>query len=408
MDNFSSVMFNGEQVDRVVLNGQEVWRVSNNIPENFTPYTVGLLSDIHIYTGTDSTQSQADFERALSYYEAQEPMMVLAAGDLTVTGTDTEFAKYTEIRDTSSIPFFETTGNHEASGYYTYPYKSKVGDENCIAYHFYNLVGKDFCYYLKGDKYVGWRLSLGDDGVPHGETVEYASGVTIPDGDVYVFVGVLGDANNGLFFEQEMQWLKDTLEANRNRRCFVIEHCRADRLRYDSAQGTWVEDRYANYVSGNYGGVYRKPLWGQADNRQDGKNARCFEQLMSHYTNCIWLHGHSHMSAKTAVALGEHGVTPYLYDTYFGDAYSVSDFDASTDNTKYSYSVHISSCAEPRNEGVDNSAGSEGCLMLVGVNDITIKYIDFTTNAVLVEYNISTSRDTIPAGTFTTDTGLVT
>ena len=218
MDNFSSVMFNGVKQDRVMLNGQEVWRVSNNIPENFTPYTVGLLSDIHIQDSTtESSQSQTDFARALSYYAEQSPMMVLAAGDLTEVGSDAEFAKYTEIRDTSSIPFFETTGNHEASGGRTY--KSKITDANCIAYKFYDLVGKDFCYYLKGDRYVGWRLSLGDDGAPHGEVIECESGVTIPDGDVYIFVGVLGDANNGLFFKQEMQWLKDTLEANRNRRC---------------------------------------------------------------------------------------------------------------------------------------------------------------------------------------------
>ena len=396
MSNFSSVMFNGVS--------QEVWRAASNEPTDFTPYTVGLLSDIHIYNGSDDdTQSHSDFARALSYYEEQSPMMVLAAGDLTVNGTDGEFAKYNEIRDTSSIPFFETTGNHEAASGRTY--KTKVTDENCIAYKFYDLVGRDFCYYLKGNKYVGWRLSLGADGVPHGETVEMESGVTIPNGDVYIFVGVLGDANNGLFFQQEMQWLKDRLEANRNRRCFVIEHCRAERLLYDSTQAKYVEDRYANYVSGNYGSKYIKPLWGQADNIYDSANARCFEQLMAHYTNCIWLHGHSHMSAKTAVS---HGVTPYLYDTHFGDAYSAYNFDASANNTKHSYSVHISSCAEPREETGVNSAGSEGCLMMVDKDDITLKYIDFTTNDVLVEYTIPTSRDSIAAGTFTDVTGLVT
>ena len=401
MNNFSSVMFNGVKHDRVILNGQEVWRCNNNIPTDFTPYTVGLLSDIHIYTSTDDTQSQTDFARALSYYEAQNPMMLLAAGDLTVNGTDAEFAKYKEIRDTTSLPFYETTGNHEASSARTY--KTSITDENCIAYKFYDLVGKDFCYYLKGDKYVGWRLSLGADGTPQGEVVERASGVTIPNGDVYIFVGVLGDANNGLFFQQEMQWLKDTLEANRNSRCFVIEHCRADRLKYEN--GKYTEDQYADYVSGNYGSKYIKPLWGQADNIYDGKYARCFEQLMSHYTNCIWLHGHSHMSAHTAAT---HGVTPYLYDTHFGDAYNAYNFDASASNTRHSYSVHISSCAEPRNEGVDNSAGSEGCLMVVGRTDITLKYIDFTTNAVLVEYTIPTSRASIAAGTFTDVTGQVT
>lgn len=396
--NFSKVFVNGSPVDRVHLNGIKVWEKDNG--EGY-PYTVGLLSDIHIYTGTDDTHSQADFARALSYYEAQNPMMLLAAGDLTVNGTDGEFAKYKEIRDTSPIPLYEVTGNHEASSGRTY--KASITNENCIAYKFYDLVGKDFCYYLKGNKYVGWRLSLGADGAPHGETVELESGVTIPNGDVYIFVGVLGEANNGLFFQEELQWLKDTLEANRNSRCFVVEHCRADRLRYDTTQGKYVEDRYAAYVSGNYGSKYIKPLWGQADNTGEGKKARCFEELMSHYTNCIWLHGHSHMSAKTAVS---HGVKPYLYDTHFGDAYNAWNLDASANNTKNSYSVHISSCAEPREETGVNSAGSEGCFMTVEKNKVTVRYVDFTTSETLTEYTIPTSRGSITAGAFVDPTGL--
>ena len=94
--NFSKVFVNGSRVDRVHLNGIKVWEKDNG--EGY-PYTVGLLSDIHIYTGTDDTHSQADFARALSYYEAQNPMMLLAAGDLTVNGTDGEFAKYTVVNE---------------------------------------------------------------------------------------------------------------------------------------------------------------------------------------------------------------------------------------------------------------------------------------------------------------------
>lgn len=403
MNNFSSVIFNGVEHDKVVLNGQEVWYRNNNIPINFEPYTVGLLSDVHISTeNTDDTKSQTDFTRAINYYNSNNPKMVLVAGDLTVEGTDSEFAKYNELKNTANIPYYETTGNHEASSGRTY--KANITNSNCIAYKFHNLVGRDFCYYLKGNKYVGWRLSLGADGTIQSETVEIVANVTIPNGDVYIFVGVLGDANNGLFFQEELQWLKDVLEENRNNRCFVIEHCRADRLRYDSTQGRYVEDRYADYVSGNYGSKYIKALWGQADNSSEGKFARCFEELLSHYTNCVWLHGHSHMSAKTGV---NRGVNPYLYDTHFGDSYNAWNFDASANNTKYSYSVHISSCAEPREETGVNSNGSEGCLMLVERDSITIKYIDFTTNEMLIEYTIPTSRDTIEGNTFVDPVSLV-
>lgn len=403
MNDFSSVMFNGIEQDEVVLNGETVWRRNNNEPIDFEPYTVGLLSDVHISTeSTDDTKSQTDFARAINYYNSANPKMVLIAGDLTVEGKDGEFAKYNELKNSSNVPFFETTGNHEASSGRTY--KSSIKDGNCIAYKFYDLIGKDFCYCLKDNKYYGWKLSLNADGTIHSEVRESQLAFTIPEKDVYIFVGILGDANNNLFFQEELQWLKDTLEENRNNRCFVIEHCRADRLRWDSSQGKYVEDRYADYVSGNYGSKYIKALWGQADNSSDGKYARCFEELMSHYTNCIWLHGHSHMSAKTGV---NHGVKPYLYDTHFGNEYSVSNFNASVSNTRYSYSVHISSCAEPREEIGVNSEGSEGCLMVVNQDSITIKYIDFTTNEILIEYTIPTSRNTVAANSFADPTGLV-
>ncbi len=328
--------------------------------------------------------------------------MVLSAGDSTESGTNEEFSAYTQIRDSANIPVFEVTGNHDASSRKTY--KSDITNPDCIAYKFNDLVGKDFCYYLKGDKYYGWKLTLSKDGKPTGELTERSSGVTIPDGDVYIFVGILGDINNNLFFAEEMQWLQGVLEENRNNRCFVTEHCRADRLQWDSSQNKFVADNYADYVSGNYGGKYIKALWGKADNTSDGKYARCFEELMSHYTNCIWLHGHSHMSAKTAVA---HGTTPYLYDTYFGDAYNANSFNASQNNKTHSYSVHIPSCAEPREENGVNPAGSEGCLMTVKENEVIFTYIDFTTGGVITEFTLPTVRNIIPENTFTDVTGLI-
>ncbi len=366
------------------------------------PYTVGILSDIHIQTGAvDSSQSQTDFARALEYYENKAVSMVVAAGDLTDNGINEEFARYTAIRDESNLPFYEVTGNHEAATVRTY--KSNIGDSNCIAYQLYDLIGKDFCYYLKGDQYVGWRLRL-VDGVPQGEKVAYSSGVVIPQGDVYIFMSILGDANNGLFFDGQLRWLQEVLEENRNNRCFVIEHCRAERLKYDSTQEKYVEDLYAGYVSGNFFGKYLKALWGQASNMSNSKRARCFERLMSHYTNCVWLHGHTHMSAKLGA---ENGAEPALYDKYFGNAYDPDYLKFSADNTEYSYSIHVPSCAEPREETGANAGGSEGCLMLVSQNSITIRYIDFSTDTVLTEYTLPTGRDTIPAGTFYDETGIV-
>ena len=236
MNDFGSVVFNGTDISKVILNGVQVWNKGVN-PIGY-PYSIGILSDIHISTATsDSTQSQSDLVRALSYFSDAGAKMVCASGDLTDNGTDAEFAAYKQLRNSINIPVFETTGNHEASSGRTY--KSVITDENCIAFHFHNLVGHDFCYYLKGDKYYARRYSL-LDGVLTYQDITQDSNVDIPNGDIYVFVGILGDRNNGLFFDEELQWLKDVLEKNRNNRCFVIEHCRAERLVYDSSLGRYT------------------------------------------------------------------------------------------------------------------------------------------------------------------------
>lgn len=400
MNNFGRVIFNSEDISKVVLNGETVW--NKGISPIGYPYTIGVLSDIHIDVSTsEETHSQSDLNRALSYYENLDAKMIVASGDLTVMGTNAEFAAYKQIRDAATIPVFETTGNHEASSGRTY--KSVVTDENCIAYHFNDLVGHDFCYYLKGNKYYARRFSLSDGALIY-QDITQDSNVDIPNGDVYIFVGILGDRNNGIFFTEELQWLKDVLESNRNNRCFVIEHCRAERLVYDSSSGKYTADNYAHHVSGNYNSTYLKPLWGDATNKYDSKNAVIFESLMAHYTNCVWLHGHTHQSAHLAKDTGDMVAS---IDKYFGDKYNAWSLDAGDSNTKYSYSIHISSCAEPRETNGANPNGSEGCVFVVDVNSITVKYIDFVTNEKVLEYTIQTPRRTIQAGTYSDSTGTI-
>lgn len=388
-----SVFFNGIEQSSVVMNRKTVW--GKGVSPIGYPYSFGVLSDIHISATTgEETQSQSDFTRALNYYSNADVKMVCSSGDLTDNGTDSEFEAYKSIRDASGLPMFEVTGNHEAASVRTY--KSDLADENCIAYKFYDLVGRDFCYYLKGDKYKARRFNFVDGAISY-DDVETNSNVTIPDGDVFIFVSILGDRNNGLFFTEELQWLKNVLEENRNNRCFIFEHCRAERLVYDSATSSYTEDMYATKVSGNYTGFYRKPLWGDATNNYHSKNAIIFESLMAHYTNCIWFHGHTHQSSHWAVDLGEDVA---LVDTFFGDHYNRYNIESSVDNVKKTYSVHISSCAEPRNASGKIPSGSEGCIITANVDSMIIKYIDFTTSEIVKEYNISTTRNIIQANSF--------
>ena len=337
------MIFNNTLIDRLIFNGISIDKVMFNgeIVEDFGVdellYSVGLLSDIHITTETDTAQSETDFTRALQYFSEQNVKMACASGDLTEMGTDAEFVKYKEIRESATIPMYETTGNHEASSGRTY--KASITDENCIAYHLYNLIDRDLYYCLYGDTYEGLKLSL-VDGVLTLETRTLATNLGLSDNDVYIFVGILGDANNGLFFQEGLQWFKNKLELYRNKRCFIFEHCRAENLRWDTSTSSYVEDLYAPYVSGNISGKYLKPLWGQADNSGTPNYARVFETLMSHYTNCTWFHGHTHQSARLAEVY-ESDIA--IVDKHFGDMYSAWTPSRSEQNTKYSYSVHVSS-----------------------------------------------------------------
>ncbi|MBQ9736890.1 MAG: metallophosphoesterase [Clostridia bacterium] len=369
-------------------------------------YSVGILSDVHIQNiSNDNTNSQEKFSKALQFFSDYGAKMVCISGDLTDNGTDSEFQKYKEIRDNSSIPVYETTGNHEASSSRTY--KSKTDNADCIAYHLYNLIDRDFCYVLYEDTYEGLSFTY-NNGNLCAEKRVVKTGLNLPENEVYFFVGILGDANYGLFFQEELQWFKDKLEMFRNKRCYVFEHCRAERLRWDSSRSAYVEDLYSQFVSGNISGKYLKPLWGQADNSGKPNYARIFEKLMAHYTNCVWFHGHTHASANVAKT---YDASVGNIDNFFGDKYHPWNLSSPKENTKYSWSVHVSSCAEPRTikDGVSVAEhdGSEGCIMDVYENKVVVKYVDFINSEIICEYTLKTNIDPITENTYSDSTGLI-
>ena len=206
----------------------------------------------------------------------------------------------------------------------------------------------------------------------------------------------------------------NVLNEHKNKRCFVFEHCRAERLKWDSTAGAYIDDLYKDYVSGNTYGNYLKTLWFQADNSSIyGLRAHTFEALIAHFTNCIWFHGHTHLLAELNEVSDIANV-----DTFFGDKYDVNNLDSSAGNTKWSWSVHLPSVTEPRTvidgERVELEGRSQGAMMEVYRNKVVIKYIDFaevaddgTVNYVnryidTAVYELDTSRDAI--GEFTPPT----
>lgn len=296
-------------------------------------YSFGALSDIHLQSDT----AQDDFQRALTYLnESEDVDFTCIAGDLTDAGTAAQLAVYKNYIDTYSAdtPVYAITGNHESR------------NAN-IANDFQTYTGKPLYYSFEHN------------------------------GDVFIMVGSNpAPATDGwlkageLFTTEELQWLYETLETNRNKRCFVFQHVRPQ----DGC--------------GNTFGIYALDIWG-------GTEQTVFESLMHHYKNAHHFHGHSHLK---------------FYLQYGSDI-------ANIDHIFGGWSIHIPSLSVPRDgdpsgasSRVEVYADSEGYVVDVYENGIHLRGRDFVKGEFLpiASYWLDTTLKTIPAGTYTDSTGTIT
>lgn len=295
-------------------------------------YSFGAISDIHLQNDT----AQADFQKALTYLnETEDVDFICIAGDLTDAGTAAQLAVYKQYVDTYSpnTPVYAITGNHESR------------NAN-ISTDFQTYTGKPLYYSFEHQ------------------------------GDVFIMVGSKGDTSSdgwsdegGLFTTAELQWLYETLEANRNKRCFVFQHVRPQ----DGC--------------GNAFGIYSLDIWG-------GTEQKIFESLMHHYKNAHHFHGHSHLK---------------FYLQYGSDI-------ANIDHIFGGWSIHIPSLAVPRDGDPSGAssrkevyADSEGYVVDVYENGIHLRGRDFVKGEFLpiASYWLDTTLQTIPAGTYKDSTGTI-
>jgi 3',5'-cyclic AMP phosphodiesterase CpdA len=285
-------------------------------------YSFGALSDVHVVYDT----AAEDFRRALSYLNNDiDVAFTCICGDLTNEGIRNELAQYKAIVDECSAdtPVYAITGNHEM----------------------YASVCKEFLYEYTG-RPLYYSFAQGDD--------------------VFVMVGEYQWANYALFEEGELQWLYETLEANRNKRCFVFFHV-----------FPWGD-------SGNANGLYGTDLF-------TGTQGKIFQNLMKHYKNTILFHGHSHLK------------------------FDLQEIDkkANYNETLGYRSVHIPSLAVPRDsvngEITTIYAESEGYVVDVYENHVVLRGRDFVKGEFIpiAQYCLDTTLIEIPANTFVDDTGTI-
>jgi predicted phosphodiesterase len=290
-------------------------------------YSFGALSDVHLQYDT----AQGDFQRALTYLnETEDVAFTCIAGDLTSSGSDSDLEQYKFYVDTYSAdtPVYAEPGNHE------------------------NYRGTDLPNVI--EQYTGHPL--------------YYS-FTHSD-DVFIMLGIKGDSEGNLFTAEELQWFYETLEANRNKRCFVFFHV-----------FPWGD-------SGNAHGLYPNDLF-------SGTQGNVFKSLMAHYKNVVLFHGHSHLK---------------FYLQYGSDI-------ANIDHIFGGWSIHIPSLAVPRDGDPSGAssrkeiyADSEGYVVDVYKNGIHLRGRDFVKGEFLpiASYWLDTTLQTVDAGTYTDSTGTIT
>ena len=320
-------------------------------------YSFGLLSDIHLSGNNSLTATK--FNNALAYFKQEKVSFCCSCGDMTDTGfwypiseTDgtsyystAQFDEYRRILKENDMTMYSNCGNHESYNGYD------------ISKTYTDVYGADPSIVVdnptKLQEYTGNGLTFT---VTHGN-------------DVFVFVGQ--STQTLPMTVEHLQWLYETLEANRNKRCFVFVHSYVSSL-----------------DSGNPLGLHSLPLfsyWGAT-------NTKAFTDMMAHYKNTVLFHGHSHVHFET-----QQQVSNAIYSEALGFR-----------------SVHVPSSANGRKIingalGPKDTAYSLGYLVEVYKNHIVLKGYDFVGSAEvpMAQYCIDTTLQTIAPNTFVDSTGTI-
>lgn len=307
---------NGNLVVTLPLGGLAAKNQGNKL------YSFGALSDVHLPYSQQNAST--DFQEALTYLNNVANVdFICISGDMSDKGTDAEWLDYKNHVDMYSpnTPVHLSAGNHDvASGDMLYDYPIQ---------------------------YTGnplWYSFTQND-------------------DVFIMFGLRQWRGDNVFYNEALQWLYETLEENKDKRCFVFQH----EMRLDGC--------------GNAHGLYG---W----DGLSGRNGQVFLSLMEHYKNVIWFHGHSH----TPFRLQSVQPTPIAnYDRLHG-----------------CHSVHIPSLAIPRYGNSDVIFDAEGYVVDVYENGIHLRGIDFIEKEFvpIASYWIDTTPDEI-TGEYIDDNGII-
>ena len=319
-------------------------------------YSFGIVADCHLENYRSDTISSYDkFDLALAFFKENGCSFATHCGDLADYGfwypsntyqvstyDPSSYEAYRRICEDNNMPVYGCCGNHESYNGYdiSKTYTDTYGANPSLVIN--NLE--------KLQEYTG-------DGLHFAKAHE---------NDVFIFLGQ--PTGNKPMSDEALQWLYETLETNRNKRCFIYVH--------------------PHISNGNPNGMITSlDLF---DNWGTKKTA--FESLLRHYKNTIVFHGHTHVAFECQEA--DEGTIYTEKDGY--------------------RSVSVPSSCKPRyivNGTLDtNYNKSQGILVDVYNDCIVLNGVDFVNNEYVPigTYKIDTTLQTIEANTFTDSTGIIT
>jgi hypothetical protein len=334
-------------------------------PKTEKLYSFGLVSDTHLWHLTADWNPNTKFDNALTYFENQNCDLAIVCGDITEMGffvqeivdgkevllpngypsmlwDENQFKIYSDICKSHSISVFELCGNHENYG------MQDIKD------HLDKLA-----------EYTG--MGMLSYTVSSDVASERNQQVTVVGNDLFILCGQ--PTYNKVMSDADFAWLKTTLEANKNRRCFLFVHA-------------YIEEDSGDPMDYRENSIFES--WGAS-------NKEAFIELIAKYPNVVLFHGHSH---------------------------TIFESQELDENANYTVkngfkSVHIPSLSKPRIINLASTpydySKSQGyivdvyddCIMLNGMDFINNKPIPIGT------YKIDTTLQTVEANTFTDSTGTI-
>ena len=282
-------------------------------------YRFGLLSDVH-NEDSQSTENAQDFINALTELNNKESIeFICITGDLTQyshsTGNiATEMTLYQNNLNAAGVnkPVYVTTGNHDCPGSTDVDYTT-----------FYQKAG------------------LSDIAPSSGATASYevtkthttSGGTTVTDHFLFLTMRRY-EFTSSTYYDADITWLGNKLEAYKNDRCFVFTHM-----------------FFPDYA-GNLNRIYPTGNW------LSGPQLTSLKNLIDSYPRSYWFSGHSHWK---------------WYLQKYQDKANI--YPTSNSGRTTGWAVHIPSCASP----IDSDGSSRVSMPLQsegGVVDVYEDYVD--------------------------------